>query len=163
MRIRNASLAVFGVLVVGLVGCTPQTEPDWPTAEVDAQKFVGVASSQDGYLGSASFRSDHEESQLPDESEVVLSYASNVLVEGVTVACFGDGMARVGFTVRVGSSWMDAESAQIDCDGAAHAIELDEPFAEVNAVSFNGARVDGAGGMLVAIVSGVGSPGELAS
>lgn len=163
MRIRYAILTVLGVFVIGLVGCAPQAEPDWPAAEAAAQKFEGVASSQDGFLGSASFRSDREGSQSPDESVVVLSYTNDVLVEGMTIVCFGVGTARLGFTVRVGSSWLGVESAEIECDGAAHVIELDEPFEEVNAVSINGARADGAGGMLVAIVSGVGSPGELAS
>lgn len=163
MRIRYAFLTVLGLLVAGLAGCAPQAEPDWPAAEAAAQKFEDVASSQDGFLGAASFRSDREGSQSPDRSDVVLSYANDVLVEGATIACFGDGTARLGFTVRVGSSWLGGESAEIECDGAAHAIDLDEPFAEVNAVSINSARAEGAGGMFVVIVSGVGSPGKLAS
>ena len=163
MRIRYAFLTVLGVLVAGLAGCAPQAEPDWPAAEAAAQKFEGVASSQDGFLGSASFRSDRKESRSSDESEVVLSYTDDVLVEGVTIVCFGVGTARLGFAVRVGSSWLGVESAEIECDDAAHVIELDEPIEEVNTVSINGARADGAGGMLVAIVSGVGSPAELAS
>ena len=163
MRIRYAVLTVLGLLVTGLAGCAPQAEPDWPAAEAAAQEFEDVASSQDGFLGSASFRSDREGAQSPEELEVVLSYASDVLVEGVTIACFGDGTARLGFAVRVGSSWLGVESAEIECDGDGQAIDLDEPFEEVNAVSISSAGAEGAGAMLVAIVSGVGSPGELAS
>lgn len=128
--------------------------------EAAAQKFERVASVQEGFLGSASVRSDHDELPSPNESGVALSYTDAVIVEGVTVACFGDGAADIGFAVRVGSSWQGRESARVQCDGAAHAIDLDEPLAHVNAVSINGARADGAGGMLVAVVSGAGSPGQ---
>ena len=160
MRTRSVLPAALCALLAGLVGCAPHAEPDWPTAEAAAQKFERVASSQSGFLGSASVRSDHHELPPPNESEVALSYTEAVLVEGVTLACFGEGAADIGFNLRVGSSWLGGDSARIECDGAAREINFDEPFADVNGVSISGARADGAGGMLVAVISGVGSPGQ---
>lgn len=162
MRSRPVFLAVLGLLAVGLVGCAPHAEPDWAVAEGAAQQFERAALTEEGFLGSAILRTDGAESQSSAENEVVLSYAAEVRVDGATVACFGEGAVRLGLTVRVGSSWLGTPSAEIECDGVDHALDLDGPLEGVNAVAINAARTDGAGGVLVAVVSGVGSPGELA-
>ena len=52
-------------------------------------------------------------------------------------------------------------SVEIECDGAEQVIRFDEAFDAVNAVTINGARTQGAGGVLVAVVSGMGSPGTV--
>lgn len=161
MYSRCATFALVGVLAVGLVGCAPEAEPDWAAAEAAAQEFEGVASSQEGFLGSGSFRVEGDESQASGESGVVLSYPDDARVDGATTACFGDGTARVGFTVRVGSSWIGVTSVEIECDGAEQVIRFDEAFDAVNAVTIDGARTQGAGGVLVAVVSGMGSPGTV--
>ncbi|WP_127818112.1 hypothetical protein [Microbacterium sp. CPCC 204701] len=48
MRSHRAFFTLLGVLTVGMVGCAPQAEPDWATAQAAAPEFEGAVSGRDG-------------------------------------------------------------------------------------------------------------------
>jgi len=156
MPSRRILLVLSGIVAVGLIGCTPQAEPDWRAEESAAHEFESAASTREGFLGSGSIRVDPGESSQSEDSDVTLSYALDVRIDGMTAACFGGGTARAGVTVRVGSSWTGTEPVDVECDGVENAVEFDEPIDRVNAVRINGMQADGAGSVLVVVLRGWG-------
>jgi hypothetical protein len=154
MRHHRSVLALSAVIAFALVGCTAPAEPDWATAEAEAENFGEVALTQGASLGSATLRLEPQESSSSDDGVVVLSYESGERVDGVTVTCFGEGTALVGLATQIGSSWMGADSVELNCGEDGDVATLGEPTDGVNAVSISGSLTEGAGAVLAAVVEG---------
>lgn len=154
MSNRGISLLVAAALTVGLVSCASQSEPDWDTASGQAGDFVEAAEDSDGYLGSGWLRVSPEDPPPGDEDGVTLDYPSGATIEGLNVACFGDGVIRFDFTARGGSSGDRGLAIDVECDGTENSADLGEPLEDVDAVRFSGVLADGTGAVVAASVTG---------
>lgn len=160
MRTRLPALAATALLALVLSACTPQPAPDWQALEGSADDYLEYAAAQDDALGSGSMRLSPEDPAPSEEGGVTLEYDADVQVTRVSVACFGDGTAQFGYTVRTGSNWVGEQSVELSCNGEEETLTPGQPGDGVNAIRFNGILNDGSGAVLAASVSGEGAPGE---
>lgn len=160
MRIRHAALVPLAALAICLTACTARAEPDLRAAEEQASEFAAQAEAGNAFLGAGSLSLNSQDTAPSDDEGVTLTYPSEMRVDEVRVACFGEGKVSFGYAVRIDSSWLGDESVDVACDGVENVLTPLEPFEDVTAVNLNGILVEGPGAVLVAVVSGAGEPGE---
>ena len=153
--------AVLAVLAIGLGGCTAEREPDWLVLEEEAAAFVQTMTVRGDAHGAGSFRidaADPSASEDPSVSEgdgwnLSLGYDEPVRLEAVTVSCFGEGTATVGYMTRAGSSWVGGDDVELACGGVPRTVEIPAEFGPVDEIVFDAALTDGAGGIVAAAVT----------
>ena len=152
---QHRSLLVFPVvLAVTLSGCASSPEPDWEAAQSQADSFTEASSTSASFLGAGSLHAMQDPPAAFGEGGVTLSYPSAVRVDEISVACFGDGEARFGVSVRVGSSWTGSDSITLACGSEVHTLPLSAPLEAINAISLNGTVEKRAGAVIAAVITG---------
>jgi len=86
---------------------------------------------------------------------VTLTYPSEVRIDGISVACFGDGEAHFGVNVRTASSWTGIDLITFPCDSEVHTVPLSAPLERINAIILNGTVENGGGAVIAAVIKGV--------
>ena len=155
MRRRGSLLLILVALVVSLSACGSSSELDWEAAQSQANAFTEAASASARFLGAGSLHSIPNAHLPLDEPMATLSYPSEVRISEISVACFGDGEAIVGVTVRTASSWTGMDPITLTCDSEVHAVPLSAPLEHINAISLNGIVEKGAGAVIAAVITGV--------
>ena len=116
------------VLAVTLSACASSPEPDWVAAQSEADSFTEASSMSASFLGSGSLHVMQDSPVAFGEGGVTLSFRTGVRVDEISVACFGDGEARFGVTVRTDSSWTGSNSITLACDSEVHTLPLAAPL-----------------------------------
>lgn len=155
MRHRRSVLVISVALSVCLSSCASPPEPDWQAAYSQATAFTEAASTSASFLGAGSLLAVPNSEVRLDDPGVTLAYPSEVRVDDISVACFGDGEAQFGVTVRTASSWTSMDSITLNCDSEVHTVPFSAPFERVNAISLNGIVEEGAGAVIAAVITGV--------
>lgn len=150
---RLTSLLLTLPLAVILAACA-SPETDWRAAEVEASAFLEAASSGADVLGSGSYPSRPGNEPLGGNAGVELTYESGHRVDGVRMACFGDGGGRFGVVVRTESTWTGLESVALVCDGTDQELSMSAPIADVNAIRVSGVPDHGSGAVVAAVIYG---------
>lgn len=153
MSRRALSVVVSVLIAVGVSSCASAPEPEWDLGEAGAGDFTEAATSAEGFLGAGSFRVGPE-TPAQDEPSVTLDYPVDARLDGLRVACFGEGQIRFGFSSRSASSWTGSDPIDVDCDGEANQVSFPEPLEHVDAISFHGALNKGSGAVVAVVVSG---------
>ncbi|MEB7505422.1 hypothetical protein [Arthrobacter koreensis] len=153
---RRYLLVLPATLSIGLVSCTASPEPDWEAAQAQADAFTTAASAGAGYLGGGWRAEQNEEvhGELHEEQGVTLDYASEVRIDGISVACFGDGEAGFGVMVRTESLWTGLDPITLACNSEPHTVPLAAPLERINGIRLNGFFEGGPGAVITAAVTG---------
>ncbi|KFF58817.1 hypothetical protein JF66_15720 [Cryobacterium sp. MLB-32] len=152
---QHRSLLVFPVVIaMTRSACASSPELDWEAAQSQANAFTEASSTNASFLGAGSLHAMQDPPAAFGEGGATLSYPSGVRVDEISVACFGDGEARFGVTVRTGSSWTGSDSITLACDNEVHTLPLSTPLESVNAISLNGTVEKGAGAVIAAVITG---------
>lgn len=160
VRRSLALISTSAVLALGLAACVGPAEPDWRALEPDANAFVESGTRSPDSLGGGSFRALRDNASPDDgldedDARLILGYASDVRIDAVTMACFGGGEARLGFSTRVGSTWTGhSGGSTVTCDGVAYVVPIDEPIQGVNAIDLAGVIASGPSGIVAGVVNG---------
>ncbi|MCC3282886.1 hypothetical protein [Arthrobacter caoxuetaonis] len=152
MHRRRYLLVIPATLSIGLASCTSPAEPDWDTAQAQADAFIETAATSESSLGAGTWRATQSE-EVPFDG-VTLSYPAEARIEGISVACFGGGEASFGAMVRAESSWSGIDPFTLTCDSQPRTVPLAAPLEQINAIRLSGGVEDSAGAVIAAAVTG---------
>ena len=155
MRRCRSLLVIPVALAFSLSSCASSVEPDLTAAQAQANAFIEASSTETSYLG-AGYLHAEPNSEVPfDQPRVTLTYPSEVRINAISVACFGDGEAHFGVTVRTASSWTGIAPITLTCDSEVHTVPLSAPLEHINEISLTGTLEKGAGAIIAGVITGV--------
>lgn len=155
MRRHGFLLFVPVALAVSLTSCASSPEPDWEAAHSQANAFTEASSTSASFLGGGSLHAVPTADMALDEPAVTLAYPSEVRINEINVACFGDGEANFGVVARAGSSWTGIDAITLTCDSEVHTVPLSASLERINAISLKGTTKMGTGAVIAAVIMGV--------
>lgn len=155
MRRYRSLLVIPVALAFSLSSCASSVEPDWEATQAQANAFIEASSTGASYLGAGYLHAEPNAEVPFDQPRVTLTYPSEVRINEISVACFGDGEAHFGVTVRTASSWTGIAPITLTCDSEVHTVPLSAPLEHINEISLTGSLEKGAGAIIAGVITGV--------